>query len=226
MYKGAIFDLDGTLLDSMGVWERIDYEFLGKRGFEVPEDYVDTITAMSFEETAIYTIERFQLPETKEAIMQEWIQMAIDAYSNDVVTKPGVQEYLKYLKERGIQMCVATASGLELVVPALKHNRIYEYFDNITTLKEVSRGKGYPDIYELAAKKMGLLPEECVVFEDIPAGIKGAGSGGFATVGVYDKRSGKDQDTIKELANAYILDFTNCEFPPAFLTADEKETGK
>ena len=85
--KGAIFDLDGTLLDSMGVWRQIDIVFLGKRGFRVPDDYLKAITAKNFSDAAAYTIARFELPETEEAVVDEWFSMAIDAYANDVDRK-------------------------------------------------------------------------------------------------------------------------------------------
>ena len=103
-YKGAIFDLDGTLLDSMRVWDDIDVAFLKKRGLEVPPDYQEAITPLGFLEAARYTIRRFGFPETPEELIQEWHQMAVDAYTYEVELKDGAAEYLRYLKEKGIRL--------------------------------------------------------------------------------------------------------------------------
>ena len=110
-YKGAIFDLDGTLLDSMRVWDDIDIAFLKKRGLEVPPDYQEAITPLGFLEAARYTIRRFGFPETPEELIQEWHQMAVDAYTYEVELKDGAAEYLRYLKEKGIRL-VAEDTGL------------------------------------------------------------------------------------------------------------------
>ena len=101
---GAIFDLDGTLLDSMGVWRKIDEDFLGKRGFVVPNDYLVAITSKNFDAAAEYTKERFNLPESEEEIIKEWFDMAIEAYTNEVKLKAGVIDYLKQLKAEGIKI--------------------------------------------------------------------------------------------------------------------------
>ena len=209
-YKGIIFDLDGTLIDSMGVWERIDIDFLGKRGYEVPSDYLEKITPMGFEACAVYTKERFNLKENPKDIIKEWYSMAIDAYSNHVKTKPGVKKFLEYLKLHNVKMSIATASDTNLVMPVLKNNSIYEYFDNITTVREAKRGKGFPDVYDLAAKKMGFDNTECAVFEDIEEGMKGAKLGGYSTVGVYDERCISSVDRLKSLCDMYIYDFNEC----------------
>lgn len=206
-YNGVIFDLDGTLVDSTWVWEQIDIDFLGKRGFDVPDDYSKAIAAMGFEDTARYTIDRFNLNETIEAVTNEWFEMAIDAYTNDVKIKPGALTYLEALKDKGIKMAIATASDLQLVSPVLKSNGISKYFDNITTVREVNRGKGFPDIYNLAANRMNLHNSKCIVFEDIYKAAKGALSGGYRTVGVYDEHSEHDRIPMMDLCDMYIYNF-------------------
>lgn len=209
-FKGIIFDLDGTLIDSMWIWEKIDVDFLGKRGFEVPKDYLDKITPMGVDACAEYTIERFNLNEKKEDIIKEWFDMAIDAYSNHVELKPGVVEFINYLKDNNIKMSIATASDKELVIPVLENNGIIDYFDNITTVREAKRGKGFPDVYDVAAKKMGFLNNECVVFEDIEEGLTGAKIGGYTTVGVYDKRNFLKEEKLRSLCDLFIYDFKEC----------------
>ncbi len=208
--NGVIFDLDGTLVDSMWVWEQIDIDFLGRRGFEVPEDYLEAITPMGYEACADYTIHRFGLKESREDIIKEWFLMAIDAYANDVSLKPGALDFIQYLHSKGIKMSVATASDMELVLPVLTNNEILHYFDNITTVKEAKRGKGFPDVYDISADKMGAERTNCVVFEDIMEGLMGARAGGYKTVGVYDKRSRKTVEELSKLCDMFIYDFKEC----------------
>lgn len=206
-FKAAIFDLDGTLLDSMWVWKKIDIDFLAKRNLAVPDKYVEGICSMSFRETAEYTIDFFGLKEKAEDIMAEWNQMAIDAYSHHVPLKPNVKEYLYYLKEQGIKLGTATALPKELYEPVLRNNRVYDLFDAFTSADEVSRGKESPDIYLLAAKKLKVRPCDCIVFEDILPGIKSIVSAGMQAYGVYDQYSEQDQEQIRKLSKGYIYDF-------------------
>lgn len=184
--KGVIFDLDGTLLDSTWVWKRVDEEFLGKHGFEVPEDYSDAIKAMGFEQVADYTIQRFGLALTAAEVMADWNQMAIRAYSEEVRIRPGTKELLLWLKSQGIPAGVATSNISMLFEPCLKQNGIYDLFHSFTEVNEVERAKEFPDIYIKAAEKMGCEPAACVVFEDIIPALKGARRGGFITVGVRE----------------------------------------
>ena len=184
--KGVIFDLDGTLLDSTWVWKKVDQDFLGKHGFEVPEDYSDAIKAMGFEQVADYTIQRFGLALTAEEVMADWNQMAIQAYSEEVRIRPGTKELLLWLKSQGIPAGVATSNISMLYEPCLKKNGIYDLFHSFTEVNEVERAKEFPDIYIKAAEKMGCRPASCIVFEDIIPALKGARSGGFITVGVRE----------------------------------------
>jgi HAD superfamily hydrolase (TIGR01509 family) len=202
--KGAIFDLDGTLLDSMGVWREIDVEFLARRGFVVPDDYIRAITAMHYQAAAEYTIQRFGLRERPEDVVAEWNHMAEEIYARHVFLKPFAREYLELLKSRGTRIAAATASAEGLYLPALKNNGAQGYFDAFTTVTEVSRGKGFPDIYLLAARKLGLAPEDCVVYEDILAGVRGAKAGGFFACGVYDRHSAYEWEEIRRLADRSI----------------------
>ncbi|MGI6011606.1 MAG: HAD family hydrolase [Ruminococcus sp.] len=206
-FTGAIFDLDGTLLDSMWVWEQIDIDFLEKRGIALPEDYLKKITPMGFEAAARYTIQRFGLLEEPKDLIKEWYGMAEEYYRNRVGLKPHAAQYLEYLKENGVKMAAATSSDPQLFEPALVHNKIREYFSSVVTVRDVSRGKGFPDIYLYAAGRLGENPCRCAVFEDIPEGIRGAGDGGFLTVGVYDSYSGHEKEEMIRLADYYIYDY-------------------
>lgn len=205
--KAAIFDLDGTLLDSMWVWEEIDKRFLGKRGFDVPADYLEAIAPIGARKAAEYTIERFGLNENVDDIVEEWFDMALTAYENEVECKPYVKEYLEHIRNKGIKLGVATSSDRKLIIPALERTGIISMFDTIVTVDQVERGKGFPDIYEKAARDMGFENEECVVFEDILAGIKGAKMGGFTTVGVYETHSMYEHPEMKEMSDRFIMNF-------------------
>lgn len=207
MYQGAIFDLDGTILDSMGVWRQIDVEFLGRRGISVPPDYLEAITPLGFDRAAEYTIRRFSLPESREEIVREWYLMAENAYRYQVELKEGAGEWLNRLKSLNIPLAVATSSDEALFVPALKRTGIYDCFDAFVTVKEVASGKGFPDIYEKAAGRIGCVPEQCVVFEDILQGIRGAKMGGFCAVAVYDEDSAHEEQAMRDAADYYIYSF-------------------
>ena len=173
----------------------------------MPLDYIKIINNMSFEESAIYTIKRFNLKESKENLIERWNQMAMFEYAHNIKLKPNVRTYLEKLKENNIKIGLATASPQELYESVLKNNKIYDYFDAFTTLQEVKKDKNYPDIYLLTSEKLGIYPEECAVFEDILIGINTCKKANFKTVGVYDKYAVNDLEKIKNSCNRFIYDF-------------------
>lgn len=205
--EGAIFDLDGTVLDSSWVWDKVDIKFLGDRGFDVPEDYVEEISPLGAERAAIYTIERFGLDEEPDNIVREWFDLAKKQYADEVKCKSFAKEYIRSLYDKGIRLAVATSSDRKLFMATLEREGILKYFSHIVTVNEVERGKGYPDIYEEAARRMKLNPGGCVVFEDILAGISGAKMGRFHVIAVHDEKSEHNREKIKRLADYYIESF-------------------
>lgn len=205
--EGAVFDLDGTLLDSSWVWEKVDEKFLGDRGFQVPDDYVDEISPLGAERAAVYTIERFGLNEDKDDIVREWIEMAKKEYATEVVCKPYAKEFLEELHKLNIKMAVATSSDRELFMKTLEREGILKYFQKIVTVDEVERGKGYPDIYEEAARRIKVNPHKCLVFEDILAGVTGASLGEFKVVAVFDEKSKHNWEKIKSISKYSINDY-------------------
>ena len=205
--EGAVFDLDGTLLDSSWVWEKVDEKFLGDRGFQVPDDYVDEISPLGAERAAVYTIERFGLNEDKDDIVREWIEMAKKEYATEVVCKPYAKEFLEELHKLNIKMAVATSSDRELFMKTLEREGILEYFQKIVTVDEVERGKGYPDIYEEAARRIKVNPHKCLVFEDIIPGIQAGKAANMKVCAVHDLYSLHQTREKQELADFYIYDY-------------------
>jgi HAD superfamily hydrolase (TIGR01509 family) len=203
--KAAIFDMDGTLVDSMWVWRKIDIDYLENRNISFPADLKSCIEHLSFLEVAKYFKERFNIPESIDEIMNEWTSMAYHEYATEVKLKPGAGAYLALLKSLGIKIALATSNSKELLEVTLKNNNIFEYFDVICRTDEVTRGKDFPDVYLLTAKRLGVSPEQCIVFEDILPAVIGAKAAGMKVVGVHDLYSEEDACSIKEHADYYIL---------------------
>ncbi|WMJ80239.1 HAD family phosphatase [Clostridium sp. MB40-C1] len=206
--KAAIFDMDGTLIDSMWVWTKIDIDFLKKRNLECPKNLKSKIEHLSFEQTAIYFKKNFNLEESIQEIMDEWNDMAFKEYKLNVKLKYGAKKYLDILKSAGIRIGLATSNCTLLLETGLKVNGIYEYFDVITTTDEVSRGKQFPDVYLLTAQKLGVKPEECIVFEDILPAIIGAKAAGMKVVGIHDEYSKNQEKDMISVADKYIYEYS------------------
>jgi HAD superfamily hydrolase (TIGR01509 family) len=202
--SAAIFDMDGTLIDSMWVWDTIDIKYLKKRGFSVPDKLRDDIIHLSFEETALYFKNRFNLSDSIEEIVNEWNDLAYIEYASNVNLKPYAKEYLSKLKAKGIKLAIATSNCTMLLETVLKRHGIYDLFDVITTTDEVDRGKDFPDVYLLSAKKLSVSPSECVVFEDILPAVMGAKAAGMKVVGVHDSYSEYQKKDIMNNADIYI----------------------
>jgi len=212
-YKAYIFDLDGTLLDSMGVWDQIDIDFLAKRGIAVTPDYMEAISSMAYHEIAAYTIKRFALTDSIEGLKREWNDMAAYAYGHTVRMKPYAKEYLLTLRESGAKLAVATSLFPELCGPVLQNNGIDKVFHAICNTVETGCGKSRPDVFLLAAEKIGVPAGDCLVFEDILAAIKSAKNAGMDVCAVYDKMSENDWEEIKAAADYAIVDFRDAPGP-------------
>lgn len=206
-FKGAIFDLDGTLLDSMHIWHDVDVEFFRRRNIPFTTDYVEVIKNMHLPAAAVYTKEKYNLQESTDEIVKEWLDLCAEAYLSDVPLKECVYEYLELLHSKGIRMAFATASEKVVCEKTLKKHGIFDFFSDCAYVSEINIGKTEPDIYLLAAERIGVKPSECIVFEDIIEGILSAKSAGFITCGVYDKSSEKDKEEIRKIADYYINSF-------------------
>lgn len=206
--KAAIFDMDGTIIDSMWVWDVIDVNFLGRRNIELPSDLRVAIEHLSFLEVAEYFKSRFNLPDSLEEIMNEWNDMAYNEYKHNVDLKPGAKDYLLELKDLGIKLGLATSNCKLLIETVLKKHEVYNLFDVITTTDEVERGKNFPDVYLLTADRLKVNPENCVVFEDILPAVRGAKAAGMKVVAVHDEYSDYQKEHIMKEADKYILEYS------------------
>ncbi|MDP4090900.1 MAG: HAD family phosphatase [Bacillota bacterium] len=212
--KAAIFDLDGTLIDSMWVWEKIDVDYLALKGHEMPSDLRDDIAHLSFQDTAVYFKNRFNLPDTLEEIRAEWNRMALQEYTFNIKLKPGAREFLALLKSNGIKIALATSNSSPLLDIALEGNDIVDSFDVITTTSEVPRGKDFPDIYLRCAEKMSVAPEHCIVFEDILPAVLSAKASGMKVIGILDKAASHQWEEIRNCADMTMENFIHlCNRP-------------
>ncbi len=205
--KAVIFDLDGTLIDSMGIWAQIDEEYLGSFGHTVPDNLQEEITHLTFTETATYFKERFNIKDQIDDIISTWNTMALNHYSNDIKLKDNVIPFLNKLKNNGIKIALATSNSIPLLEATLKNNGIYHYFDAISTTEEVKKSKDNPDVYLLSAKKLNINPKDCLVFEDIVQAVKGAKLAGMTVYAVHDKSADNQKDELISLADKYIFNF-------------------
>lgn len=205
--EAVIFDLDGSLVDSMWIWRDIDIEYLGRYGYELPETLQEEIEGMSFLETALYMKERFEIPQTVEEMMTDWNRMAWDKYENEVFLKPGAAEFLEECRNRNIKLGIASSNSRELIENVLHARGLEDVFACIMTGSDNVKGKPAPDIYLRAAEGLQVNPERCLVFEDIIQGIMAGKNAGMRVCAVEDAYSQLQREEKKKLADYYIEDY-------------------
>ncbi len=202
--KGIIFDLDGTMVDSMWMWRQIDNEFMAAHGLDMTDELEEAIEGMSFRETAEYFVRTYPLKETADELMDIWVDMAIHKYRYEVPLKPGMAEFLPEMKRRGIRMGIATSNARILLDAVAQAHGLYEYMDAILTANEVKRGKPAPDVFLAVADKLDLEPADCLVFEDISQGIRAGLAAGMKVCAVSDEYSRAQEAQKRALAHYYI----------------------
>lgn len=206
MIKGAIFDIDGVLLDSMGIWDDLGARYLQSIG-KIPEEGLNKILfSMSMEQGADYLNEHYSLNKQTDEIVKGLGRMLETFYFDEVPGKPGSKELLEYLKEQNIKMAAATSSPREHVEKALSRNGLIGFIDRIFTTGEVGVSKHSSDIYNLVADFLGTKPEETLVFEDSLYALKTAKNAGYVSIGVYDSKGESDQTGLKNTADIYLKD--------------------
>ncbi len=204
MIKGVIFDIDGVLLDSMGIWDDLGARYLRSLG-KIPEEGLNKILfSMSMEQGAEYLNEHYGLNKSVKETVDGIGRMLEDYYFYEVLLKPGAKEILEFLKSKSIKTAAATSSPRTHIEKALSRNGLLGYIDKIYTTGEVGVSKHSPDIYNLAANFLKTKSEETLVFEDSLYALKTAKEAGFVTVGVYDEKGENNQEGLKNLADLYI----------------------
>jgi len=206
-YEAVIFDLDGSLVDSMWMWKAIDIEYLKNFGIEPPEDLQKQIGGRSFFETAVFFKDKFGLEDSIEKIGDDWNRMAWDKYTNEVPLKEGVAEFLSACEDRGIKLGIASSNSTELIEQVLFSHNIRKRFSSIKSGTEIQKGKPAPDVYLAVADELQVLPEKCLVFEDLVDGIKAGKNAGMTVVAVSDDYSRHSDDVKRSLADYYIEDY-------------------
>ena len=205
----AVFDMDGTLVDSMVYWQRLGREYLTAQGVtEGMDEVLERIKPMTMAESSALFIETFGLPGTPESVMAEMNAVMDEHYRSDVPLKPGAAAYLAALKARGVKLCVATATPEPLAQACLKRLGVLEDLELLLSCDAVGAGKDRPDVFLEAARRLGAAPAETAVFEDATFALQTAKDAGFYTVGVWDASGDKRWDVMTALADETVRDWT------------------
>lgn len=207
--KGAIFDLDGTLLDSMNVWNRATSEFYRKKGLVLTDEDFNFYKSSSLDESMPYLKRTYNLKESVDELTEEFNKTMFDEYALNIPMKPYAKEYLNQLKSEGVRLAIATSTRPYFSEAALKRHEIFDLFDAFAYSEEVGVNKTKPDVYLLAAKRMDVLPENCTVYEDILVGIKTANSAGMKSCAIFDSSNADDTEELKKNAHIYIESWKN-----------------
>ena len=201
---GAIFDMDGTLIDSLGFWDILWDAFSRQYGYFRPDEEADrTIRTIPMKEAMYYIHRRFGFGADGNELYETATRMIGDFYRHTVQLKPGVMEFLNWCKDRGVKMCVASATDPLLVQVAMEHCGIDGFFSHVLSCAALGKGKEEPDVFLLAREQLGTPLKETWVFEDSFVALQTAHQAGFPTVGVYD-RFGFRQDILRDTAEIYI----------------------
>ncbi|MCR4902881.1 MAG: HAD family phosphatase [Butyrivibrio sp.] len=206
-YDAVIFDLDGSLVDSMWMWKSIDTEYLAELGYEVPSDLQLEIEGLSFYDTADYFKKRFNINNTLEEIGDKWNKMAWDKYTNEVPLKKGVKKFLELCFDKGIKFGIASSNSKELIEQVLKSRGVDCFFSTIKSGSEGYASKPSPELYLAAARDLEVDPERCLVFEDITQGIMAGKNAGMTVIAVDDEYSAYQEKEKRDLADHYICDY-------------------
>lgn len=208
-----LFDMDGTLIDSNGIWKDVDSAFLARRGLPYTHEYYEGVAHTALPMAAVFTKEYCRLEESCEEIIAEWMEMSRDAYAK-VPVKPGVRAYLEQCRAEGRRMAVVTSSVPEHCYTALKKLELEPYFENVTFAQQAGMHKREPDVWLSAAEKNGVRPEDCTVFDDSLAACVGARAAKMRVVGVYDTYFNRDEEEMRSFCDVYIRSFEELLYLP------------
>lgn len=201
--KSAIFDMDGTLTDSMHVWRNLGNLYLESKGIVPEPELQEKVLTLTMMEAAEYMKQRYGLQGEPEQIVKEVYQLIEGFYRTEVQEKPGVRRILEELQQEGIPMCVASATDTYLVEYALAHTGLRSYFQKIYCCREVGEGKTTDKIYQVARESLGTSVEETWIFEDALYAARTAKRSGFPLVAIFDTTE-EGQEELREIANIYL----------------------
>ena len=201
--RGVIFHLDGTLLDSMHMWREIDKAYLVRHGQTLPEDLQQCIAGLSVTDTARFFKQRFGLADSTDEIIADWNAMAREEYLYHLPLKPGAEALVRSFAGRGFKLGIATTNYRNLTEGCLARHGLLDLFSAVVTSADICRGKPDPEIFLKAAELMGIAPEACLVFEDMPEGILAGKRAGMQTVAIYDAASQTRDEEKRSLADDY-----------------------
>ena len=218
MIKGAIFDLDGTLIDSMFIWDTIGEDYLKSFGIDPKENLVEVFKTFTLEQAAEYYRNHYNIKLSVKEIVEGINDMVAEIYRTKVVLKPGIGDFLKRLQNLGVKMCVATVTDRHIVEDVLKRLNVRKYFSEIFTCAEVGYNKETPEIYRQALKHLETEKTETIVFEDVLHALKTAKDDGFKVAAIYDLHEPMQKE-MKEISDYYITDFGNFCFKTKMKTA-------
>ncbi len=208
MLKGVIFDFDGTLFDSMSIWEVSGKEFLRSVGKEARPDLREKLKRLSIIESAKLLKREYGLEQSIQEIIDGVNGIVLDFYLSEAQPKPGMNEMLEWLKSRGIKACIATATDRYMIEEALEKNGISDLFCGIVTVTEVGRGKQFGDIFYKALEVLGTEKSETIVAEDAFHAAETAKREGFTVVAIRDEYEPQTED-MKEFADLYLQDWSD-----------------
>lgn len=214
---GAIFDMDGTLINSMPFWEHLAEYYLESQGITPKEGLADIVHPMSLVQAISYLKEAYSLPYTEEIIGKQIHLLLEEGYRNRFQPKEGVMEFLEKLKNKGVRMCIATATPRALAELALNRLGITPYMEGLLTCPEVGVGKSKPVIYQKALELLGTTKEDTLIFEDALHAVRTAKQDGFAVVGIQDETMTKEEAEIRQLSDVFITTFKNWDFDETFI---------
>lgn len=215
---GAIFDVDGTLLDSMSIWDTIGESYLRSIGYEPRENLNEVFKNMSLHQAACYYRSEYGVTLSVDEIMGGVNAMLEQYYRYEAPLKPGAKELLALFRQSGVKMCIATATDRYLVEAALERCGVLSCFGQIFTCTEVGHSKDEPHIFEAALRSLGTEKAGTVVFDDALYAIRTAKEAGFPVAAVYDSHE-RAQDKIHALADLYLDDLTQLDKFGKFLPA-------
>ena len=201
------FDLDGTLLDSNGIWHEVDRLFLEKRGFPHTDEYHAGVAHATLPAAAKFTREFCGIDEPEEDIIAEWIAMASEFYAREVPLKPYAREFLSLCRQHGQPMAVLTSAATEHCHSALKLHGLEEFFSHVICVQDLGLQKRQPETFLRAAELTGSAISDCVMFDDSLQACQGAKTAGMRVVGVYDRFFPEDQAQLQKLCHRYIRSF-------------------